>query len=140
MSKKCLNESSIVVIGFHESLNKVAQEGQMDISVRFCIDDGGLHNFKTVTWRHFSSALWGHATASDLLNSFLIVHSYKGYGTQKDIAKNLHGWAEYKILIFSLLNLFNAKDVLRRPSPTHGKRKTSSCKASHYVFSLSALL
>lgn len=73
MSKKCLNESSFVVIGFHESLNKVAQEGQMDISVRFCIDDGGLNNFKTVTSWHLSSAFWGHATASDLLNSFLIV-------------------------------------------------------------------
>lgn len=48
MSKKCLNESSFVVIGFLESRNKVAQEGQMDISLRFRIDDGGLNNFKTL--------------------------------------------------------------------------------------------
>lgn len=61
------------MIGFDESLNKVAQKEQMDVSVRFCMDDGSPNKNSTVTSRYFGSAFWGHATASDLLNSFLLV-------------------------------------------------------------------
>lgn len=71
--KKFLNESSFVVIGFDESLNKVAQKGQMDVTVRFCMDDGSPSKNSTVTSRYFGSAFLGHATAYDLLNSFLLV-------------------------------------------------------------------
>lgn len=60
------NKSEYLVIGFDESLNKVAQKGQMDVFVRFW---DRLKN--QVSTRYYGSSFLGHATASDLLSSFL---------------------------------------------------------------------
>jgi hypothetical protein len=52
-------------ISFDESLNKVAQEGQMDIVVRFWDEARNA-----VATRYLTSAFLGHATADDLLHTF----------------------------------------------------------------------
>ena len=54
-----------IVIGFDESLNKVAQSAQMDIFVRFW----DASKQKVIT-RYYNSTFLGHTTASDLLKSF----------------------------------------------------------------------
>ena len=54
-----------IVVGFDESLNKIAQKGQMDVFVRF------WHSkMNQVCTRYYSSAFLGHATAKDLRESF----------------------------------------------------------------------
>ncbi|KAJ8671995.1 hypothetical protein QAD02_003254 [Eretmocerus hayati] len=50
-------------VSFDESLNKIAQKGQMDIMFRFLLGD-------EVVTRYFSSTFLGHAKASDLLYAF----------------------------------------------------------------------
>lgn len=81
------------MIGFDESLNKVAQKEQMDVSVRFCMDDGSQNKNSTVTSRYFGSAFWGHANSIRLVK--FIFTSYKGYRAQENIT-NLQGWAQCK--------------------------------------------
>lgn len=63
--KKELVECSEFVVGFDESLNKVAQLGQMDLVVRFWNEDS--HRIST---RYFSSQFLNHATSADLLQAF----------------------------------------------------------------------
>ena len=65
LKKMCFNCSQYVV-GFDESFNKIAQRGQMDISIRFWDSDSG----EAVT-RYYTSAFLGHATAEVLLETFL---------------------------------------------------------------------
>lgn len=62
--KTILNQANHVVVGFDESLNKVSQKGQMDISVRFCGNDNIVQS------RYFNSTFLGHSKAEDLLSSF----------------------------------------------------------------------
>ena len=68
-----------IVIGFDESLNKVAQKGQMDVFVRFWNDENNR-----VCTRYYGSAFLGHATAADIMTAFL-EEAIKGL----DIAKLL---------------------------------------------------
>ncbi|KAJ8677964.1 hypothetical protein QAD02_014195 [Eretmocerus hayati] len=50
-------------VAFDESLNKIAQKGQMDIMIRYFIGD-------QVHTRYFSSTFLGHAKSVDLLKGF----------------------------------------------------------------------
>lgn len=59
-----LQNCNDLTICFDESLNKVAQKGQMDLVVRFW-------NENKVSTRYFGSAFMGSATSQDLLDSFL---------------------------------------------------------------------
>ncbi|XP_048513397.1 uncharacterized protein LOC125501448 isoform X1 [Athalia rosae] len=59
------NNCTDIVVGFDESLNEVAQLGQMDITVRFWCQRNNQ-----VTTRYFTSAFLNHATAADLLRAF----------------------------------------------------------------------
>lgn len=59
--KSCLFYS----VSFDESLNKVAQQGQMDIVLRFWNE-----STNEIDTRYLTSTFLGHATAVDLLNSF----------------------------------------------------------------------
>ena len=54
-----------VVLCFDESLNKIAQQGQMDLHARYFNND----KLKVMT-RYLTSAFLGHAASSDLLNGF----------------------------------------------------------------------
>lgn len=54
------------VIAFDESLNKIAQRGQMDMSIRFWDS-----NTNEAVTRYYTSAFLGHATAEVLLEEFL---------------------------------------------------------------------
>lgn len=58
-------EDQLVVIGFDESLNKITQKQQMDISVRFW----DLECDEVVT-RYYTSVFLGKSTAAHLLSSF----------------------------------------------------------------------
>jgi len=64
LNQSC-TQSDYIVIGFDESLNKVAQKGQMDFFVKFWNSEKNL-----VDTRYYNSTFLGHATASDLLKSF----------------------------------------------------------------------
>lgn len=64
-----LKECKYCVVGFDESLNKVAQKGQMDITVRFWSETNN------VCTHYFGSAFLGHASASDLVKGFMEVLS-----------------------------------------------------------------
>lgn len=81
--KVCL-ECNHLVVGFDESLNKVTQKGQMDISVRFWNTETNQ-----VCFRYFSSAFLGHSTANDLLQSFTEVFS--GINMQKILQISMDG-------------------------------------------------
>ncbi|XP_063226873.1 uncharacterized protein LOC134541567 [Bacillus rossius redtenbacheri] len=59
-----LKECKYCVVGFDESLNKVAQKGQMDITVRFWSEN----NLRT---HYFGSAFLEHSSASDLVKAFV---------------------------------------------------------------------
>lgn len=59
-------KSDFFTIGFDESLNKVAQKGQMDLTIRFYWDKKNQ-----VRTRFLSSAFLGHSTAADILREFL---------------------------------------------------------------------
>lgn len=63
--RSTINSCEHFVLGFDESLNKVAQRQQMDINVRFW-------NSATeeVNTRYLTSAFFGRTTASDLLKGF----------------------------------------------------------------------
>lgn len=58
----------VFVVLFDESLNKIVQRGQMDLSIRFMYSNNGKSNVVT---RYFDSAFLNHATAEILLESFL---------------------------------------------------------------------
>jgi hypothetical protein len=53
------------VICFDESLNEIAQRGQMDLIIRFWDDDK-----QQVATRYLTSVFMGHATAEDILHAF----------------------------------------------------------------------
>lgn len=60
-----IEQSDTLVIAFDESLNKVCQQQQMDIVVRFW--DKTKNEVSTM---YFTSAFLGHTTANDLLEAF----------------------------------------------------------------------
>lgn len=60
-----LNECDFFVVGFDESLNKVAQKQQMDINMRFWNEDT-----QEVCTRYLTSVFLGRTRASDLLQGF----------------------------------------------------------------------
>lgn len=60
------NKCSHFVVGFDESLNKVTQKGQMDLTIRFWNEENS-----EVSTRYLGSVFLGHSTAVDLLNGFL---------------------------------------------------------------------
>ncbi|XP_063219581.1 uncharacterized protein LOC134529431 [Bacillus rossius redtenbacheri] len=63
--KAAISNCSHIVIGFDESLNKVVQKQQMDLTVRYWDD------VKNVTCtRYLTSVFLGHSTAADLLYAF----------------------------------------------------------------------
>ena len=62
---KTCNDASHLVLGFDESLNKISQKGQMDLTVRFWDE---LKN--EVTTRYLTSTFLGHSTSADLLCAF----------------------------------------------------------------------
>lgn len=61
--RKSVSDASFFVVLFDESLNKIAQRGQMDVHIRFCIND-------TVKTRYLTSVFLGRATSEDLLRAF----------------------------------------------------------------------
>ncbi|GBN74705.1 hypothetical protein AVEN_224456-1 [Araneus ventricosus] len=63
--QKMLADCSHLVVGFDESLNKIAQKQQMDLSIRFWNKD-----VNKVQTRYLTSMLLGHSTTRDLLQSF----------------------------------------------------------------------
>ena len=58
-----LQSSEFLVISFDESLNKSTQNCQMDIGIRFWIQEA-----KQVEVRYWDSEFLGHATSGDLKN------------------------------------------------------------------------
>ena len=62
-ANETINQCDYFVVQFDESLNKVAQRGQMDMHIRY-IDSSNLVNTKYIT-----SAFIGHATAQNLFNA-----------------------------------------------------------------------
>ena len=58
-------ECDYIVLGFDESLNKVAQKGQMDLFVRYW--DPKMNRVMT---RYYASSFLGHRTSQDLLACF----------------------------------------------------------------------
>lgn len=60
-----LNKCDFLVVGFDESLNKVAQKQQMDINVRFWDEEKGQ-----VSTRYLTSVFLGRTRAIDLLQGF----------------------------------------------------------------------
>lgn len=63
---KDVSEAEAFVLFFDESLNKYAQQTQMDLAVRF------WDKLKEeVTSRYFTSAFLGHSTANDLLKALI---------------------------------------------------------------------
>lgn len=73
-----------IVIGFDESLNKVAQKGQMDAFVRFWNPATSQ-----VCTRYYGSSFLGHATAADLMRSFL--EASKGLSLTKLLQVSMDG-------------------------------------------------
>lgn len=59
-----ISKCSHFVVGFDESLNKIAQKGQMDLCVRFWLG-------KNVVTRYYNSTFLNHANAENLLDAFL---------------------------------------------------------------------
>lgn len=60
---KIIRKTDIFAIAFDESLNKIAQKGQMDVIVRFWMDN-------MVHTRYLTSVFLGHAKALDLFEAF----------------------------------------------------------------------
>lgn len=81
-----VKECDAFVILFDESLNKIAQRGQMDVSIRFW--KAGKDNAWVVT-RYFDSAFLHHATAEILLASFINV--LQNFNLRKLIQVGLDG-------------------------------------------------
>lgn len=65
---KLVQKCDFFVVGFDESLNKVAQKGQMDVFVRFWLSS--KENCNVVT-QYFNSTFLNHATGEKLLDAFL---------------------------------------------------------------------
>ncbi|GBO45640.1 hypothetical protein AVEN_139023-1 [Araneus ventricosus] len=63
--QKMLADCSHLVVGFDESLKKIAQKQQMDLSIRFWNKD-----VNKVQTQYLTSMFLGHSTARDLLQSF----------------------------------------------------------------------
>nr|XP_042895472.1 uncharacterized protein LOC110282235 [Parasteatoda tepidariorum] len=63
--QKTIASCDYLVIGFDESLNKIAQKQQMDVSVRLWNKDSNK-----VQARCLTSVFLGHSTAKDLLDNF----------------------------------------------------------------------
>ena len=79
-----VKECPCFCISFDESLNSVAQKGQMDMAVRFW--DGNL-----VQTRYLTSAFLGHATAEDLLMTFLQNLKDTGLDAKKMLQVSMDG-------------------------------------------------
>lgn len=62
--RKILSTLSSFVVLFDESMNKIAQRGQMDLHIRFCDNN-------VIQTRYLTSIFLGRATAEDLLKAFL---------------------------------------------------------------------
>ncbi|XP_047990547.1 uncharacterized protein LOC125229685 [Leguminivora glycinivorella] len=77
-------DCDVITIGFDESLNKVAQKGQMDIFVRYWDNEKNQ-----VRSRYYGSAFLGHATADDLLKAFLATTD--GIDTKKILQVSMDG-------------------------------------------------
>lgn len=60
-----VNMSNGFVIMFDESLNKMTKSKQLDLHIRYWVDDH-------VQSRYFGSQFMGHATAVDLLKHFKV--------------------------------------------------------------------
>lgn len=76
--KDKLNTIPIFSVSFDESLNKVAQKGQMDFFVRFWNDEKN-----EVSTRYLTSAFLGHASAPDIFFSFRDTLEKTGIGLQR---------------------------------------------------------
>lgn len=61
-----LQKCTFFAVSLDESLNRIAQKGQMDIIVRYWDP-----SMSTVSTRYLSSVFLGHATAADLLDAFM---------------------------------------------------------------------
>ena len=77
-----ISKSPFFVCGFDESLNKVSHRGQMDVHVRFWMDD-------TVMTRYLTSQFLGHATAPELLKA--LETSLKNLDTSKLVQISMDG-------------------------------------------------
>jgi hypothetical protein len=71
---------------FDESLNKVSQNGQMDIVVRFWNEATN-----EVATRSLTSALLGHAASHDLLLAFTSALTTQNFDDEKNVA-SVNGW------------------------------------------------
>lgn len=71
---------------FDESLNKIAQKGQMDVIVRYWKDN-------QVHTRYLTSMFLGHAAATDLLKAINDVFLCYGLNKKKNGA-SFNGWAQ----------------------------------------------
>lgn len=72
-------------ISFDESLNKVAQKGQMDLIIRFWRDE------KSVETRYLTSTFLHQAKATDLLNAFISAITNSGLSLKKIIQVSMDG-------------------------------------------------
>lgn len=75
---KVIQKCDYFSVSFDESLNKVAQKGQMDIHVRYwnCTEN-------EVTTQYLTSTFMGHACAGDLLQMFIGAFSNLGLSVKK---------------------------------------------------------
>ena len=86
LTNKINGECNSILIAFDESLNKVAKKSQMDIHVRFWDSSKKSAN---VTTKYFNSGFLNHASATDLLDSFLV--SLKDLKRKKLIQVSMDG-------------------------------------------------
>lgn len=73
-------------VSFDESLNQVAQKGQMDIIVRFWNS-----STNEVCTRYLTSAFLGHATSGDLLGAFTSALSHHNVDLKKMLQVSMDG-------------------------------------------------
>lgn len=111
---KAIEKSDTLVIAFDESLNKVCEQQQMDIVVRFWNKEKC-----EVCTRYFTSAFLGHTTANDLLDAFK--SSVPTKMTQKVIQISMDG----PNVNFKFLK--NLREYLAEDSGNHKLLDLGSC-------------
>lgn len=82
--KAVITQCEFFVVGFDESLNKIAQRGQMDIVVKFYSPE-----CQQICTRYYNSVFLGHAKATDILDAFL--QGTKGMNLMKMLQVSMDG-------------------------------------------------
>lgn len=115
-----IKQCDFYAVSFDESLNEVAQKGQMDIVVRFW----GENEVKT---RFLTSCFLGHATAHDLLMNFISALKEQGLNLKNMMQVSMDGPN------VNLKFLKDLKSYLREDSPDDPELLSFGTCALHIV-------